>query len=109
MKIDNDVKSEESNEKSLVIAKVLKSNENTNQPPNQQSNEVRINNKILNPPEVVTKGRKKIARKKSFTEIKKRNQPRKRKASAEKIEKITETSVNFKSKKAKKNKFKSEE
>ena len=34
LKIDNDVKSEESNEKVLVIAKVLKSNENTNQPPN---------------------------------------------------------------------------
>ena len=70
---------------------------------------MRINNKVLNPPEVVTKGRKKIARKKCYTEIKKRNQPRKRKESAEKIKKITETSVIFKSKKAKKNKPKSEE
>ena len=47
VEIDNDVKSEESNGKAIVISKVLKSNENTNPPPNQQSNEVRINNKIL--------------------------------------------------------------
>ena len=80
-----------------------------NLPINKAMNEVRIKNKILNPPEVVTKGRKKIARKKSFTEIKKRNQPRKRKASAEKIKKITETSVIFKTKKTKKNKPRSEE
>ena len=59
----------ENNDSSLNVAKAPESS-------NQQSADVRIIKKIVNPSEVATKGRKKFVRKKNFTGLNsKRNRP----------------------------------